>query len=142
MSEPRITAAQKRFVAQRANHCCEYCLSQHEFSPDPFSIEHIIPQSKGGLDDLENLALACQGCNNKKYNHIEARDPITGQSVALYHPRQHLWAEHFAWNEDFTQLLGLTPIGRSTIERLQLNRIGVMNLRQLLHSVGRHPPNL
>jgi len=141
MSEPRITAAQRRFVAQRANYCCEYCLSQHEFSPDPFSIEHIIPQSKGGTDELENLALACQGCNNKKYNHTQARDPVTGETVTLYHPRQHSWSEHFTWNEDYRLLIGLTPIGRATIERIQLNRSGVMNLRKLLHAVNLHPPD-
>jgi hypothetical protein len=34
----------------------------------------------------------------------------------------------------------LTPIGRATIVRLALNREGVGNLRELLHSVGPHPP--
>lgn len=141
MSEPRITAVQRHFVAQRANHCCEYCLSQHEFSPDPFSIEHIIPLSKGGTDEFDNLALACQGCNNKKYNHTQARDPVTGETVSLYHPRQRLWSDHFVWNEDYTLLLGLTPMGRASIERLQLNRSGVMNLRRLLYAVNLHPPD-
>jgi len=62
--------------------------------------------------------------------------------VPLYHPRQHDWHEHFAWNEDFTKLLGLTAIGRATIEKLQLNREGVMNLRHALGSIGKHPPSL
>ena len=36
-------------------------------TPDPnVTVEHIIPRSKGGTDDLENLALACKGCNNEK----------------------------------------------------------------------------
>jgi HNH endonuclease len=107
-----------------------------------FSIEHIIPRSRGGTNELDNLAIACQGCNNSKYSHIYAIDPITGGSAPLYHPRQDRWKEHFGWSDDYAQLVGLTMVGRATIERMQLNREGVVNLRRLLYSVNRHPPNL
>ncbi|MFO0596732.1 MAG: HNH endonuclease [Myxococcaceae bacterium] len=30
------------------------------------TIEHIVPQSAGGTDELLNLALACSRCNNRK----------------------------------------------------------------------------
>jgi 5-methylcytosine-specific restriction endonuclease McrA len=140
MAEFRLTQAQRREVQQRARGCCEYCISQAQFSSDPFSIEHIRPRSKGGTDDLENLALACQGCNNFKYNHICAIDPVTGNSVPLYHPRQHLWYDHFTWNDDCTNLIGITPTGRATVERLKLNRTGVTNLRRIFGSIGQHPP--
>jgi 5-methylcytosine-specific restriction endonuclease McrA len=30
-----------------------------------FSVEHIVPISQGGNDMLDNLALACQGCNGQ-----------------------------------------------------------------------------
>ena len=141
MPESRLTQQQRQFIKQRANGCCEYCLSQAKFSPDPFSIEHIIPRSKGGTSDLDNLAIACQGCNNFKYSHSEAIDPVTGGSVPLYHPRQDNWSEHFTWSSDSTQMLGLTPTGRATIDRLQLNREGVVNLRGVLHSIDLHPPH-
>lgn len=68
-----------------------------------------------------------------------ARDPISGESVPLYHPRQHTWSDHFTWNEDFTLLLGLTPTGRATVEKLHLNRSRVVNLRRVLSSSGEHP---
>ena len=42
-SMAEITAQQKNFITQRAQGCCEYCWSQLKFSPDSFSIEHIIP---------------------------------------------------------------------------------------------------
>lgn len=138
---PDVTAKQKEFISQRARSCCEYCYSQLKFSPDPFSIEHIIPLSKGGTYDLDNLALSCQGCNNRKYNHIEAIDPIDGKLVLLYHPRQQLQSEHFVWSDDFTELIGISPIGRATIVRLQLNREGVVNLRWLLREKNLHPPD-
>lgn len=136
-----VIAKQKEFITQRARSCCEYCYSQLKFSPDPFSIEHIIPLSKGGTYDLDNLALSCQGCNNRKYNHVEAIDPINGKLVLLYHPRQQLRSEHFVWSDDFTELIGISPIGRATIVRLQLNREGVVNLRWLLREKNLHPPD-
>lgn len=136
-----ITARQKDFITERARRCCEYCWSQLKFSPDPFSIEHIIPLSKGGSYDLDNLALSCQGCNNRKYNLTEAIDPIDGQFVPLYHPRQQLRVEHFVWSDDFTELIGISPTGRATVVRLQLNREGVVNLRRLLRASNLHPPD-
>jgi hypothetical protein len=108
----------------------------------PFSAEHIEARSKQGETILENLAWACQGCNNHKYNKSLARDPVTGEMVPLFHPRQHHWADHFAWNEDGTLILGLSPIGRATVEALQLNRQGLVNLRRILFAIREHPPKL
>lgn len=31
-----------------------------------FSVDHIIPESKGGTDELDNLIAACMNCNMKK----------------------------------------------------------------------------
>lgn len=127
-------------VAERARNCCEYCQSQLRYSADSFSVEHIIPRSLGGTDDLQNLALACQRCNNAKFVAVEAADPLTGRSVPLYHPRQHVWNREFAWSHDFLTIQGLTPMGRATVEKLRLNRPGVVNLRRVLRGVGEHPP--
>jgi len=141
MPERRITARHRAIIAQRAGGCCEYCRSQARFAIDPFSIEHIIPSSRGGSHQLDNLALACQGCNNHKYNKIEAGDPVSGEVIPLYHPRNERWEEHFAWNNDFTLIIGLTPTGRATAELLQLNREGLVNLRRVLFAMGEHPPD-
>ncbi len=127
-------------MIRRAGECCEYCRSQARFSPDPFSVEHILPSSAGGGDESVNLALSCQGCNNRKYVSVDAVDPVSGETVPLYHPRQERWHDHFAWNEDTSLVMGLTPTGRATIAKLQLNREGVVNLRWALHKIGRHPP--
>jgi hypothetical protein len=140
MSEVRLTPDQKQAVAERASYCCEYCLSQLSYSPDPFSVDHIIPRTSGGSNHLDNLAYACLGCNSRKFTSTTAIDPVTGQIVALYHPRQQQWNEHFTWNEDLSRIIALTPTGRATLERLQLNREGVVNLRQLLIKIDKHPP--
>jgi len=142
MPEPRLSPSQRAAVIERAHGCCEYCRAQEHYSPDSFSVEHIIPLSKNGANDSANLAFACQGCNNRKYTATATPDPVTHQSVPLYHPRQHRWAEHFAWSEDATLILGLTPTGRATVEKLQLNRPGLVNLRRILFALGEHPPEL
>jgi len=50
----------KQTVGERANGCCEYCMSQAKFAVQPFAIEHIRPRCHGGKTMLNNLALACQ----------------------------------------------------------------------------------
>jgi len=140
MPERHVTAQQKQAVVERAQGCCEYCRSQARFAIQPFSVEHIKPRSQGGKTTLDNLALACQGCNNHKYTKTEGRDPVSGDIVPLYHPRQQQWHDHFTWNNDFTLIIGLTPTGRATVEALQLNRKGVVNLRRILYAMGEHPP--
>jgi len=135
-----ISSSLRQLVRARAKGCCEYCLSQEDYSPERFSIEHIYPCSKGGSSDLDNLALSCQGCNNCKYTKTHALDPVTKELVRLYHPRQDRWNAHFTWNEDYSTLVGLTSVGRATIDALKLNRLGLVNLRQALYQVKIHPP--
>lgn len=140
MSDERIPSDVRQLVVDRARGCCEYCRSQSRFAMQSFSVEHIIPLSKGGSSKADNLALACQGCNNYKYNKTESYDSITLQKARLYHPRQHYWADHFVWNEDYSLIIGLTPTGRATVETLHLNREGLVNLRKVLYQMGEHPP--
>jgi 5-methylcytosine-specific restriction endonuclease McrA len=141
MTEGRLTPSQRVKVVERARNCCEYCRAQERYSPDPFSVEHILPLSKGGTNDLENLAFSCQGCNNRKYVSVEAIDLVTQVTVPLYHPRHQKWAEHFIWNEDCSEVIGLTSTGRATVEKLQLNRLGLVNLRRVLFVIFEHPPD-
>lgn len=140
MPETRLTTRQRQIVAERARGCCEYCMSQERYSPAPFSVEHIVPRSRGGFNDLDNLALACQGCNSRKYTSVGAIDSVTGQLAPLFHPRVMHWQDHFIWSDDYTLIIGLTPIGRATVGCLQLNRPGLVQLRAALASIDRHPP--
>jgi hypothetical protein len=140
MVKTYISVHQKHTIVERVHGCCEYCRSQARFSTQAFSVEHIIPVSCGGETVSENLALACQGCNNHKYTKTMGRNPVSGEIVPLYHPRRERWKDHFRWNEDFTLIIGLTPTGRATVETLQLNREGLVNLRRLLYAMGEHPP--
>lgn len=140
MNEERVTAQLRQAVAERARGDCEYCRSQARFAMQAFSVEHIAPRSREGETVMDNLALACQGCNNHKYQKIEGRDPLSGEVVPLFHPRRQRWRDHFAWNGDRTLIVGLTAEGRATVEELRLNRPGLVNLRRILFDAGEHPP--
>ena len=135
-----MKASLKQFVRQRAKGCCEYCLAQERFTPDPFSGEHIIPLVKDGIEDEDNLALSCQRCNNAKYTFTHSIDPATKLSVPLYNPRKDDWYTHFRWDETFTNIIGSTPTGRATVKRLKLNRDSLVNFRGILAPLGLHPP--
>jgi 5-methylcytosine-specific restriction endonuclease McrA len=142
MPDSRISERQRRTVVERAGGCGEYCRSPLKYSPDPFATEHIVPRSLGGWTRLDNLALACLGCNGYKYNRVEFLDPSSEKIVPLFHPRKDRWSKQFAWNEACTHLIGLSPTGRATIEALRLNRPNLVNLRRVLFAAGEHPPEL
>ncbi len=140
MTKQRISAKLRRLVRQRAQGYCEYCLCPEACATQSHSVEHILPLSRGGTNDEDNLALSCQGCNGSKYNKTQAFDSLSGRMVPLFHPRKHDWHRHFAWSTDCLRLAGLTPTGRATIEELNLNRDGVIRLRRLLLLNRDHPP--
>ena len=140
MAKLRVPSEVKKLVRERAGYRCEYCRSPESHIPDSLSIEHILPRSLGGDNSERNLALSCQRCNALKFVSIEAPDPLTSDRVGLYHPRLQNWKEQFQWGDERTILVGKTATGRATIEKLKLNRVGVVNLRRLLILVNLHPP--
>lgn len=126
-------------VTQRAKGRCEYCQT-----PQPIVIEmeldHIIPESAGGQTTAENLCLACASCNSFKGAFQTGFDPHTQQELPLYNPRHQRWDEHFQWAVDGAHLIGLTAIGRATINRLHINRELAVQARERWVKAGWHPP--
>lgn len=139
MSKRYLSSAEQRAIIERAGGRCEYCQSQMEYSGQSFEFDHIAPISRAGETSLENLALACGGCNRHKSNKVQGIDPATGDMVELFNPRQQQWEVHFGWTDDYTQMIGLTAIGRATVAALKLNRMGLVNMRRVLCMAGKHP---
>ena len=135
-----IPADLRRKVQNRANGVCEYCRNQADFHGQSFSFEHIQPRAAGGETTFENLAFSCQGCNSHKAVKTTAEDSFTEKSVKLFNPRESVWREHFAWSDNFSEVIGTTPNGRATVIALKLNRQSLINLRQVLYAAGKHPP--
>ncbi|MBW4686501.1 MAG: HNH endonuclease [Komarekiella atlantica HA4396-MV6] len=138
-SRGKIPESIQEQVRRRANYLCEYCHASEQWQYVQFTVDHTMPLSLGGTNNLENLALACFHCNRRKTNRLTATDPQSGEEVALFNPRQHIWSEHFIWSADGLLIVGLTPIGRATVTVLTLNRERVINIRAADKQIGRHP---
>lgn len=135
----RISTALRRQVHQIDRERCAYCHTPEALTVTTFEVDHIVPLDAGGATVLENLCLSCPACNRHKAVRQSAPDPETGQNVPLFHPRCQDWATHFAWSEDGTRIVGLTPTGRATVEALQMNRSRMVRLRRLWLQMGKHP---
>ena len=62
----RVASVSRRAVFARDEYRCQYCGSGAD------SIDHVVPRSRGGLDDWDNLAAACRACNSNKRNRTPA----------------------------------------------------------------------
>lgn len=136
----KISTKNRREVIRRAKGFCEYCCSDSKFADSPFDIDHIIPESEDGKSELENLALACHGCNLFKSNKQNFFDSFSDKEVRLFNPRIDSWNKPFAWKSGFSEIVGLTATKRATVEALKLNREGLVNQRKMLYTAGKHPP--
>jgi 5-methylcytosine-specific restriction endonuclease McrA len=82
-------------VAAESRNQCAYCHTLTSITGARLVIDHIIPEATDGQAVRENLCVACHSCNEFKGAQVEAKDPLTGRHVRLFHPRQQLWSEHF-----------------------------------------------
>lgn len=52
----------KQRIKSEFNYCCAYC----GFQSKRITLDHVIPESKGGMDIRGNLVPACVKCNRSK----------------------------------------------------------------------------
>jgi HNH endonuclease len=130
-----MESAVRELVRVRAGHRCEYCGLRQEAAPYfAFHVEHIRARQHGGGDEPSNLALACPDCNAKKGPNVAAISPDTGGIIELFNPRIQRWAEHFAIVG--AEIVGLTEIGRATIQLLDMNENQRVVVRAQLQAEG------
>jgi len=72
----------------RDRHLCLYC-GQH-FHKTQLTRDHVLPLSKRGLDEWENVVSACLHCNVKK----GSRTPQQASMPLLAVPYRPSWVEH------------------------------------------------
>jgi 5-methylcytosine-specific restriction endonuclease McrA len=70
----------RRNILERDRHTCQYC----SYRGERLTLDHVIPRSRGGGDNWENLVTACVPCNVKKGN----RTPKEANMTLLTQPRQ------------------------------------------------------
>jgi 5-methylcytosine-specific restriction endonuclease McrA len=79
----------RQSVFERDKCVCQYCGRQ--FPKAQLTIDHVLPQSRGGGDTWENLVLACLECNIRKGN----RTPDEAGMPLLRRPHKPAWMPHF-----------------------------------------------
>jgi hypothetical protein len=126
-------------VADRANHCCEYCRAPEVVFNFPFEVEHITPLCKQGADSEANLALACRSCNLRKGIRISGIDLSSNTEIRFFHPRQDSWNEHFRASTESGMIRGITLTGEITISHLAMNSLTQIAARQLWIHLGLFP---
>jgi hypothetical protein len=60
---PAIPKELRNQILKKYKHCCLTC---GETDARKLSIDHIIPYSRGGSDEVKNLRVLCRSCNSKK----------------------------------------------------------------------------
>jgi 5-methylcytosine-specific restriction endonuclease McrA len=60
----RTVRLNRRNIFARDENRCQYC--GHKFPTSELSLDHILPQSRGGKTTWENICCACIDCNVKK----------------------------------------------------------------------------
>lgn len=70
----------RRNILKRDNFRCQYCGT----TKGPFTVDHVIPRTLGGMDSWDNLVCACVSCNNKKGD----RTPERADMKLLKKPRR------------------------------------------------------
>jgi hypothetical protein len=155
-----LSRATRNKIASAAHFRCEYCQTAQEISGAQMHVEHIIPLARGGRSDESNLCLArcmsnisfplpvvaaqtkaiCAWCNSYKWAQTHGVDPETHVEVPLFNPRTQQWHDHFCWSENGVYIIGLTAIGRATVDTLKMNNVCILPASRHWVEAGWHPP--
>lgn len=79
----------RQSVFERDANTCQYC--RKHFPRSQLTIDHVVPQSRGGADAWDNLVVACLRCNIRKGN----RTPDEAGMPLVRKPRKPAWLPHF-----------------------------------------------
>lgn len=130
-----VPEALRKQVALRANERCEYCRLYQDHSFFTHEIDHIYAEKHGGETIEANLCFACADCNRHKGSDICSLDTVSGEIIALFHPRRAQWMEHFQMEESGI-IRALTPTGRVTARLIGFNRQELVTERARLLALG------
>lgn len=80
----RQAALSRRAVFHRDGYECQYCGGSAE------SIDHVVPRSRGGTHEWDNVVAACRRCNSTKGDRL-----LSETSMAL--PRRPVAPRSLSW---------------------------------------------
>lgn len=101
MRRKRTPRFSKANLYLRDLYTCQYC--NHKFSKTDLTLDHVVPLSKGGKTNWENIVAACGPCNGAKGNKMfpkPLKQPYKPDYWELVANRKTLdWdVKHPAWN--------------------------------------------
>jgi hypothetical protein len=132
-----MTKALEQNVRRRAMFRCEYCRMPQSASRLVLVLDHIVAKQHKGKTVSANLALCCGHCNLHKGPNLAGIDPRSNKMSRLFHPRRDIWARDFAWKGAI--LVGVTAVGRATIEVPAMNNDDQQSMRRTLLDEGVFP---
>jgi 5-methylcytosine-specific restriction endonuclease McrA len=101
-------------IYARDGYTCQYCAHKHP--TQELTFDHVVPVSKGGRKDWENIVTCCVSCNRKK----GGRTPEEARMRLIRHPRRpdsapairitiglrdapDSWRDYLYWNLELDQ---------------------------------------
>jgi hypothetical protein len=84
--EITITDKVRQSIYERDNYTCRYCGKQMEKGSRALSIDHVIPVSKGGSQNIDGIVTACKSCNQKKWQRTPTEAGMTLISLEDFNP--------------------------------------------------------
>jgi 5-methylcytosine-specific restriction endonuclease McrA len=90
------SASKRARILMRDRHRCQYC--GNRFSAFELTLDHILPRSRGGRTEPDNLCAACRPCNQRKGDRTpdEARMPLLSTPAALHYGLERAALYHSA----------------------------------------------
>lgn len=140
MTRQRIPLKLATRIGRQARDRCGYCLAGEALIGMAMELDHLVPLASGGKTTENNLWLSCRRCNEFKGAYTAAIDLVTREKAVLFNPRLQIWSDHFRWNDDGTEIVGVSPTGRATVAALRLNHPIIVAARRMWVSVGWWPP--
>lgn len=102
--KPKFT---KLNLLYRDEFKCQYC--NNIFDHKNLTMDHVIPKSRGGLKNFENIVLSCAKCNEKKADKYikPAKEPLIPTYYELMNKRKKhpitfahpQWQKYLNWDE-------------------------------------------
>ena len=65
----------RKNILVRDENRCQYCAKY--FREADLTLDHVIPKSKGGISQWNNLVAACKPCNQKKRDYLVENAPVS-----------------------------------------------------------------
>jgi 5-methylcytosine-specific restriction endonuclease McrA len=92
----------RKLLFKRDDFRCAYCGKR--FAPEKLTVDHVIPSSRGGTNDWNNVLTCCSPCNLRKGNKTpkeagmkplrQPSTPFNKIAVELAHANNPTWREY------------------------------------------------